>query len=245
MNSISIKNISKHFIIHEKRHVPLYQDIINGLLKQRQQKVIKAIDNVTLEIKKGEKIGIIGANGSGKTTLLRLIAGIYVPTEGTCVTEGGIAAFLQSGISMTPYLSVTDNIELYGAIIGLSSAQIKRSMDEIIDFAELRGYEYMQLQLLSSGMQQRVFFSVLTQTMHYRAANIFIFDESLSAGDKKFSEKSEKFLKHLKNSQKTILFASHSDEQIKAVCSKVIYLENGKLQRFDSTETVMDDYLKK
>jgi len=245
MTAISLKQVSKHFILKEDRHVPLYQDIINILLKGKRRKVIKALTGINLEIQKGEKIGVIGANGSGKTTLLRIISGIYAPSEGECAVEGVVTPFLQSGLGIAPTLSVIDNIKLYGGMIGLSASQINRSVDAIFDFSELKEFRYAPLQLLSSGMQQRLFFSILAQTMHYRSSNIYIFDESLNSGDKNFSEKCKSFLHQLRNSPKTILFSSHSIDQIQTICGKTIYLQEGRIKQFDTTERVIKEYLAK
>ena len=242
MAIISLQDISKHFIVREKRHVPLYRDIMNTLLRQKEQKIIKALEGINLEIKKGEKVGFVGRNGAGKSTLLRLIASIYHPTSGEINIRGHVAPFLQSGLRMAPSLAVIDNLKLYGAIIGLSRSQIEQSKDQILQFAELQKFEFVPLELLSRGMQQRLFCSVLYQTLHHRTSNIYIFDESLSAGDARFKEKSDEFLGSLRKSDKTVLIVSHTKEWILNHCDRAILLDEGRIVATGSPQDVMYQY---
>lgn len=242
MTIIELQNLSKHFVYQEKNHLPLYQEIISYLSQAKEPRIIKAVENVTLEITKGEKIGLIGANGAGKTTLLRLIAGIYRPSAGTCHVRGNVGVFLNSSLGTTSSLSVVDNIKLYGAINGLSRSQIEHSIEKILDFAELQNYQYASFATLSSGMKQRLFFSALTQTIHFRSNNIFIFDEALSAGDLRFGEKSKLFLNSLKSSEKTIIFSSHGLDQIEQVCTRVVYLKQGQVAKIGEPKETIQAY---
>ncbi len=242
MSIISLKNVTKHFIVREKRHIPLYRDVLNRFLKQKEQTVIKALEGIDLEIPKGEKVGVVGHNGAGKTTLMRIITGIYRPTSGEMHIRGHVAPFLQSGVQMAPTLAVIDNLKLYGAIIGLTRVQIERSKEQILQFAELEKFEYVPLQLLSRGMQQRLFYSVLYQTMHYRSSNIYIFDEALSAGDAHFTEKCKEFMASLRKTDKTILIVSHSKEWILNHCDRAILLQKGRIAMSGLPQDVMEQY---
>ena len=160
-----------------------------------------ALNDINIEISKGEKIGIIGNNGSGKTTLLKVIAGMYEPNGGLVYVNGKVSFLAGFGIGMVDELSVKENVFLYGAIYGMERNKIKERFHEIIEWAELQDFVKAKLKTLSSGMKTRLAFSAA----RYIETEMFLIDEALSAGDKNFKLKCQEFFKSSRKSDKTML----------------------------------------
>ncbi len=235
---IKIENISKVFRIPSEKRQSLKTRIINIFNRNTYTK-FTALDNINLEIKKGEFVGVIGKNGSGKSTLLKLITGIFPPTDGRICVAGEISAFLELGVGFNEELSARDNIYLYGAILGLTRKQISRKFNEIIHFAGLEQFVNMKLKSFSSGMQVRLAFSTAIQA----DADIFLVDEVLAVGDADFQKKCYSVFERFKSEGKTILFVSHDLEAIKKFCDRVILIDNGKMTEDGNAAKVIDRYL--
>lgn len=197
------------------------------------------LNNIDLTIKRGEKIGIVGANGSGKSTLLKLISGILRPTTGTIKVRGNIAPLIELGAGFDHELSVMDNIILYGVMLGFTQQEMQERAKLILEFAELKEYELVPVKGLSSGMKARLGFAIATDV----EPDILILDEILSVGDERFRNKCEQKMQDFWQDHVTILLVSHSMDLIKHSCAKSIWINRGKIEIIGDTDKVIDCYM--
>ena len=188
--------------------------------------IVKALKNLNFELKNGDKLGIIGSNGAGKSTLLRAITGVYPPTEGRVATKGNIASLIDISLGIDHEATGRENIILRGALLGITDAEMKEKINEIIEFSELNEFIDMPVRTYSSGMHLRLAFSVSTVIN----PEVLIMDEWLSVGDENFKIKADTRLAKLVNSTDILVIASHSSELIKKNCNRVIWLENGEIK---------------
>ncbi len=238
MNMIELSNISKNFTILNNRRSYLFKTFLRGYTKNCS--VIYALNDINLQIKKGEAIGVIGPNGAGKSTLLRIMAGIYKPTAGILNVCGNVTSILQLGIGFLPDLSVKDNVFLFGAIMGMDRKVVHKNFGNIIDFSELNKFVNTEMKTLSLGMKERLAFSIVI----HACADILILDELIAAGDQKFKEKCLNILNNFKEQGKTIIVASHDLGMIKRFCDKTLLLNKGSIVDFDKSENVTEGYIK-
>ncbi|MBE6866119.1 MAG: ABC transporter ATP-binding protein [Oscillospiraceae bacterium] len=197
-----------------------------------------ALKNVSLEIKKGDFYGLVGINGSGKSTLLKTIAGVFKPTEGSVTVNGTIAPLIELGAGFDMDLTARENIYLNGAVLGFSKQFMDEHFQDIVDFSELHDFLDVPLKNYSSGMVARIAFAIATVT----DPDILIADEVLAVGDYAFQEKCEKRMAQLLEKGTTVIFVSHSTEQVKRLCNKATWLEHGKIIMTGDAETVCDAY---
>lgn len=183
----------------------------------------KALKDVSFSIKRGEVYGIVGSNGSGKSTMLKLVAGVLEPSKGTVQVNGTIAPIIELGAGFDPELSARENVYLNGALLGYNKKFIDNNYDNIIDFAEIRDFQDMPIKNYSSGMVARIAFAIATVT----TPDILVVDEALSVGDFRFREKCESRIKELVSQGTTLLFVSHSIEQVERVCERALWIEKG------------------
>ena len=200
-----------------------------------------ALKNVSIEIKRGDFYGLVGINGSGKSTLLKTIAGVFKPTEGKVTVNGTIAPLIELGAGFDMDLTARENIYLNGAVLGFSKKFMDDHFQDIVDFSELHDFLDVPLKNYSSGMVARIAFAIATVT----DPDILIADEVLSVGDYAFQEKCEKRMAQLLENGTTVIFVSHSIEQVKRMCNKATWLEHGKVIMTGDAETVCDAYSKK
>ena len=200
-----------------------------------------ALDGVSLEIEKGDFYGLVGINGSGKSTLLKTIAGVFKPTKGSVQVNGTIAPLIELGAGFDMDLTARENIYLNGAVLGFSKKFMDEHFQDIVDFSELHDFLDVPLKNYSSGMVARIAFAIATVT----DPDILIADEILSVGDYAFQEKCEKRMAELLAKGTTVIFVSHSIEQVKRMCNKATWLEHGKVIMTGDAETVCDAYSKK
>jgi ABC-type polysaccharide/polyol phosphate transport system ATPase subunit len=205
----------------------------------RREPTYTALDNVSLEVKEGEVVGLIGRNGAGKSTLLRVIAGVYRPDRGTAKRSGRATLLSGPGVGFNGNLSGRDNIYLYGAILGHPRAMMDRLLDGIIDFAGLHDFIDQPLKTYSNGMKARLGFSVASAMR----PEILLVDESLAVGDAEFKARSTERIKDLMNEAGTVLIASHSLGLLKQVCSRAILVDNGRITADASPEQVVHRYM--
>lgn len=187
--------------------------------------VVNAVDDLTLTIKEGERVGLVGHNGSGKTTLLRMLAGAYEPTAGTLEIKGRIASFLDIALGVDQEATGYDNILMRGILMGLSRKEIVRKTPEIAEFTGLGDYLNMPVRTYSSGMMMRLAFTVSTSV----CADIVLMDEWLSVGDMEFQKRAQERLKTMVDQAAILVIASHQEETIQSVCNRVIKLKAGKV----------------
>ena len=237
---ITVDNVSMRFRMDKNKTTSLKEWVVTHLLGKQQYEEFSALRDVSFEVKRGEIVGIIGRNGAGKSTLLKVISGIFKPTSGKVVTAGRVAPMLELGSGFDMELSGHDNIFLNGAILGFSEEFLKSKYDEIVAFSELGEFIDMPLKTYSSGMLARLAFSVATMI----EPEILIVDEILSVGDAAFQEKSRARMMELMSGGTTVLFVSHSMNQIREMCERAIWLEHGKVQMVGPTEEVCNAYEK-
>lgn len=212
--------------------------IIRKLKRRLSYDKFTALDNVSIDIEKGEVVGIIGLNGSGKSTLLKIISGILTPSEGEVVTNGTISPLIELGAGFDPELTTRENIFLNGSVLGFERSFIREKYDEILDFAELRDYENVAIKNFSSGMVARLGFAIATLVK----PDILIVDEILAVGDFLFQQKCERRIAEMMSGGTTVLIVSHSIEQIERLCSRILWLDHGKTRMIGDTVTVCTEY---
>ena len=200
-----------------------------------------ALKNVSLEIEKGDFYGLVGINGSGKSTLLKTIAGVFKPTEGKVTVNGTIAPLIELGAGFDMDLTARENIYLNGAVLGFSKKFMDEHFQDIVDFSELHDFLDVPLKNYSSGMVARIAFAIATVV----DPDILIADEVLAVGDYAFQEKCEKRMEQLLANGTTVIFVSHSTEQVKRLCNKATWLEHGKIIMTGDADTVCDEYSKR
>ena len=200
-----------------------------------------ALKDVSFELKKGERLGILGLNGAGKSTLLKVIAGVYKPTKGSVQRYGHMAPMIELGAGFDPNYTGRENIFLYGSVLGFSKEFLMSKYDEILEFSELGEFIDVPIKNYSSGMKARLGFSIATVV----EPEILILDEVLSVGDAKFRKKCEKKMKKMFDHGVTVLFVSHSLAQVKRLCNKAIISEHGQLIAKGDIDDVVEIYEKK
>lgn len=226
------------FNLSQEKTDNLKEYIIKLLKKELMYQSFWALQDISFEVNKGDKLGVLGLNGAGKSTLLKLISGVMKPTHGNIELMGRISPLLELGAGFDPSYTGRENIFLNGAMLGYPKEFIESIFDEIVDFSEIGDFIDVPLKNYSSGMVARLGFSIATAV----EPEILILDEVLSVGDAKFKEKSENRMKSLLNKDVTVLFVSHSIDQVRSLCNKAIWLEKGKLVMQGSVEEVSEKY---
>ena len=223
--AISVQNVTMSFNLNKEKVDNLKEYVIKLITHKLEFKKFHALQNISFDVKKGEHLAILGFNGAGKSTLLKTIVGVYKPTSGKIEKQGVIAPLLELGAGFDPNYSGKENIFLYGAILGYSREYIQSKYDEIVEFSELGNFINVPLKNYSSGMRARLGFSIATAV----EPDVLILDEVLSVGDAKFRTKSLKKVQSMFEKGVTVLFVSHSIDQVKAICDTAILLDHGKL----------------
>ena len=239
--AVEIENLSIQFNKSTERIDSFKEYLIKIAKRDLSYEKFWALKNVSLSINRGETVGIIGLNGSGKSTLLKVIAGVLKPAEGNVRVYGSVAPLIELGAGFDPDLSARENIFLNGAVLGYSRKRMQELFEEIIEFSELREFLDVPLKNYSSGMQARLGFAIATSVI----PDVLIVDEVLGVGDYKFQEKCHRRMESIISSGATVLFVSHSIEQVKQICSRAIWLENGRVVMDGEVNQVCDEYMKR
>ena len=200
--------------------------------------VVRAIDGLNLELKSGDRLGLIGHNGAGKSTLLRVLAGIYPPTSGTVEIRGKAVPLLDISLGMDDQSTGRQNIRLRGLLLGMTHAEIRCKTDEVAEFTGLGDYLDLPLRTYSTGMRVRMAFAISTAV----DADILLLDEVLGVGDASFQEKATKRLEELHNRAEIVVLAIHSSDTIRKTCNKVLWMEKGKARMFGPVDEVVNAY---
>ena len=200
--------------------------------------VVRALDDLTLTLQEGDRVGLIGRNGAGKSTLLRVLAGIYAPTAGRIYSRGRIVPLLDISLGMDELSTGRQNLRLRGLLLGMSDSEIRRKMDEIAAFTELGDHLDLPLRTYSSGMRLRLAFAVSTAV----DADILLLDEVIGVGDASFMKKAEGRMLDLQSRAKIVVLASHSDIVIRQMCNKALWMDRGRLCEFGAMDEVAARY---
>ena len=221
---ISCRNLSIRYITGDFKEIGLKEFILKKITGRYRINEFWAVRHITFSINRGDMLGIIGVNGAGKSTLLKAISGIMKPTEGSVFCGGKISALLELASGFDGDLTVRENTYLRGAMLGYSKKFMNETYESIIDFAELSDFRDYQFKQLSSGMKSRLAFSIASLLN----PDILILDEVLSVGDGAFREKSEKKMRSIIEGGATTILVSHSIDQIKSMCNKILWLDKGR-----------------
>ena len=239
---INIDKVSMRFNLGIEKDSSLKQffvDTFSGKKKKKSEE-FWALKDVSFHIDKGEVVGLIGSNGAGKSTLLNVVSGVMKPTEGRVTENGVISPMIELGAGFDANLTARENIYLNGSILGYSKQFINEKFDEIVEFSELKEFLDVPVKNFSSGMTAKLAFSIATIVN----PEILIVDEILSVGDIKFQEKSKNKMMEMIRGGTTVLFVSHSIQQIKDLCTKVIWLDHGKIIEIGKPNEICDKFVK-
>lgn len=237
---IKVDHVSMRFNMASERFDGFKEYVIRSLKKEIKYNDFWALKDVSFEVYRGDSLGLIGLNGSGKSTMLKTIAGVLKPTKGTVTVRGNVAPLIELGAGFDFELTAKENIYLNGALLGHSRDVMGQHYDDIVEFSELGEFMDVPVKNFSSGMISRLAFAIATIGI----PDILIVDEVLSVGDFRFQQKCEKRIRHMMEQGTTILFVSHSIQQVKDICNKVVWLDHGNLKRFGDSAEICDEYSK-
>lgn len=235
---LTVENVSVKYRLTEQKVDDLKDYLIKMFKRELRYKEFLALNQVSFTLNKGDRLAILGLNGAGKSTLLKVIAGVLKVSEGTVKKRGIVVPLLELGAGFDMQYTGSENIYLYGAMLGYSKKFLDQKYDEIVEFAELGQFIDVPVKNYSSGMKARLGFSIAT----IMEPDILILDEILSVGDAKFRKKSEKKIMDMFNKGITVLFVSHNEAQIKNLCTKAILLEHGQMTASGTVDEVLPLY---
>lgn len=238
---IDVSHVDMEFILNKQKVDNLKEFVIRKIKGNIEVAKFKALDDITFQVRKGERLAILGLNGAGKSTLLKAIVGVYKPTAGKVTKVGVMAPLIELGAGFDPEYTGKENIYLYGAILGYSREFLDTKIQDIIDFSELGDFINVPLKNYSSGMKSRLGFSIATAV----EPDILILDEVLSVGDARFRRKSLAKVQSMFDNGVTVLFVSHSIDQVLAICDRAILLQKGKIIAEGTAEEVAVVYEEK
>ena len=236
--AIRVKNVTKYFKLYYDKPNTLKERLVNITRNKAENRLV--LENINLDIKRGETVALVGTNGSGKSTLLKLMTKIIYPNKGTIVTNGKLTSLLELGAGFHPDFTGRENIYFNASIFGLSKSEIDKRLDDIISFSELDNFIDSPVRTYSSGMYMRLAFSIAINV----DADILLVDEILAVGDQHFQEKCFAKLDELKKSNKTIVIVTHDLNAVKKLCTRAVWIYEGKVKMDDEPNKVVEEYLK-
>ena len=237
---IKVDNVSMCFNLSKEKHESLKEYFLAMVQGRLQYDEFYALKDVSLDIMPGDFYGLVGLNGSGKSTLLKTIAGVYKPSKGKVTVRGSIAPLIELGAGFDMDLTARENIYLNGTVLGFSPKYLDEKFDEIVEFSELQNFLDVPLKNYSSGMVARLGFAIATMNV----PDILIIDEILAVGDYKFQEKSFARMQEMIASGATVVFVSHSIEQVQKICKKALWLEHGHMRMLGDADAVCGEYMR-
>ena len=235
---IEVEGLSKTFYIPSVRRDTVREHVF-GLLEPRRWEPLQVLDGVSFELRRGETLGIMGRNGSGKSTLLRLLCGIYAPDAGSIRCHAGITPILELGVGWNVELDAIDNVYLMGTVLGLSLADVAKSLDAILAFAELERFARLKLKHYSSGMASRLAYAVAFAAVR----EVLVLDEIFAVGDAGFRARCEERYRQLRDAGHTVLMVSHDPRTIGLCCDRALLLDGGRIVADGSGSDVAARYL--
>jgi lipopolysaccharide transport system ATP-binding protein len=247
--AIDIRGLSKMYLISHTQEAAYatFRDVLTNVLKRpaslitgrkAERERFWALQDVTLKIEQGDVVGIVGRNGSGKSTLLKVLSRIVEPTKGEAILRGRVASLLEVGTGFHPELTGRENVFFNGAILGMSQQEIRSKFDAIVEFSEVEQFLDTPVKFYSSGMYVRLAFAIAA----YLDPDILIVDEVLAVGDAAFQEKCLGKMKDVASDGRTVLFVSHNMSSVRALCTKAIWMEKGRVKEVGDLETVTNSY---
>lgn len=237
--AITVENVQKTFNVYLDKANTIKEKILFLLSRNRKERR-EVLKDINIKINRGEVVALIGTNGSGKSTLLKLMTKIIYPNKGRIETYGKLTSLLELGAGFHPDFSGRENIYFNASIFGLTKKEIDERLDKIIEFSELEDFIDNPVRTYSSGMYMRLAFSVAINVN----AEILLIDEILSVGDEHFQKKCQDKMLELKEEGKTMVFVTHSMETVKKLCTRAIWLYDGRVKMDGNTENVVDEYIK-
>lgn len=235
---IKVDHVSMKFNLSSEKFDSFKEYVIKRIKGQVSIEEFWALNDVSFEVYKGDSVGLIGLNGSGKSTMLKTIAGVLKPTKGFVKVSGSIAPLIELGAGFDMDLTARENVFLNGALLGYTRSEMQSYYDDIVDFSELHNFMDVPVKNFSSGMVSRLAFAIATIGI----PDILIVDEVLSVGDFQFQEKCEQRIQNMMEHGTTILFVSHSIDQVQKICSKIVWLEQGHMKCFGDAKVICDEY---
>ena len=235
---IKVNHVTKKFRVFYDKPSTLKERLVFWNKKKAEERVV--LNDISLQIKKGETVALIGTNGSGKSTLLKLMTKIIYPSSGEITTNGKLTSLLELGAGFHPDFTGRENIYFNASIFGLSKSEIEKRINNIIEFSELEEFIDNPVRTYSSGQYMRLAFSIAINV----DAEILLIDEILAVGDQHFQDKCFAKLTELKNSDKTIVIVSHSLNVLRKLCSRVIWIYDGSIKMDGDANKVIDEYLR-
>lgn len=238
---IDVRDVSMRFNLAEEKTDSIKEYLIKLAKGKLHFTEFYALKNVSFSVKRGEAVALIGKNGSGKSTMLKIISGVMYPTAGSVSVQGSIAPLIELGAGFDMELTARENIYLNGAVMGFDRAFMDQFFDDIVEFSELQNFIDVPIKNFSSGMIARLGFAVATIVK----ADILVVDEILAVGDFNFQQKCKKRMAELMEGGTTLLFVSHSAEQVRELCQKAVWFDHGELMAYGETEEVYHMYEEK
>ncbi|HCS73007.1 MAG TPA: teichoic acid ABC transporter ATP-binding protein [Clostridiales bacterium] len=235
---VKVEHVSMKFNLSSEKFDSFKEYVIKSVKRQVSFDEFWALKDVSFEVKRSESLGLIGLNGSGKSTMLKVIAGVLKPTKGKLTVNGDIAPLIELGAGFDMDLTARENVFLNGALLGYNRAQMEEQYENIVEFSELSEFMNIPVKNFSSGMVSRLAFAIAT----IGTPDILIVDEVLSVGDFRFQEKCEARIQRMRDNGTTILFVSHSLEQVESICDRIVWLEKGHLKMFGDAEEICKIY---
>ena len=238
MGLIEVDGVSKAFRIPTVRRDTIREHLFS-LAEPRQFERLQVLDSISFQVNRGETLGIMGRNGSGKSTLLKILCGIYAPDRGRVAVGAEVTPILELGIGWNPELDAIDNVYVAGALMGLSLAEIRAALDDIIGFAELERFATLKIKHYSSGMSARLAYAVAFSAVR----DILVLDEIFAVGDAEFRKRCEDRFVTLRAQGHTTLLVSHEPGIVATFCDRALLLEGGRVEMLGPVSDVADRYL--
>lgn len=235
---IEAKNVSVKYITGDLRNIGLKEFVMKKFTHNYHVEEFYAVKDVSFTVEKGDMLGIIGTNGAGKSTLLKVVTQIMQPSTGYVKVNGKVAALLELASGFDGDLNLKENAYLRGAMLGYTREFMDEKYPEILEFSELKDFEKRPFKQLSSGMKSRIAFAIASMVN----PEILILDEVLSVGDGAFKQKSEAKMREIIQNGKATILVSHSMDQVRRMCNKVLWLDHGKRIAFGEAGPILDDY---
>jgi len=235
---IDVEAVSKSFLIPSVQRTTVREHLL-GIFEPRRFQRLQVLENVSFAVERGEAIGIMGRNGTGKSTLLKILCGVYLPDQGRVVAHAPITPVLELGVGWNPELDAVDNVMIVGSVMGLTLADIRRSLDEILAFAELERFANLKLKHYSSGMSQRLGYAVAFKAMR----EVLILDEIFAVGDVGFRTRCEARFRELRAAGHTAIIVSHDPRVIATFCDRALLLDGGRIVREGRAGEIADLYV--